>query len=101
MEQQENMSKKDAKTSIQIFLKTIDGKSERDHFDCNRADGFKTNIDAGYEYLNLHEDSVKIALYKDCDVICFNNERKYKVVKREFQPCIPVTLYLYLEEIIE
>lgn len=101
MEQQENISKKDAKTSIQIFLKTIDGKSEMEHFDYCRADGFKTNIDAGFEDLNLHDDSVKIALYKDCEVIRFNNGRKYKVVKREFQPCIPVTLYLYLEEIVE
>lgn len=87
---------------IRIFLKTIDGKSEMEHFDYNRDDDeYQTHIDAGFEDLNLHEDLAKIMLYMQNDIIRFNNGRTYKVIKREFQPCVPVMLYLYVEEIID
>lgn len=89
------------KENIQIFLKTIDGKSEMEHFDYNRDDEHQTHIDAGFEYLNLHKDLAKIMLYMQNDIIRFNNGRTYKVIKREFQPCVPVMLYLYVEEIID
>lgn len=89
------------KTNIRVFLKPIDGQSEMKHFDYYRNDEYKTNIDAGFEDLNLHDDIAKIMMYMQNDIIRFNNGRKYKVQKREFQPCIPVMLYLYVEEIME
>lgn len=98
---QQNYSPEESvKENIQIFLKTEDGKLEMEHFDYRRKDGYRTNIDAGYEDLNMHEDLAKILMYMQCDTIRFNNGRIYKVKKREFQPCIPVMLYLYVEEIL-
>ena len=89
------------KEYIQIYLKTIDGKLEMEHFDYKRKDEYRTDIDAGYENLDLREDIAKIMLYMQNDIICFNNGRKYKVIKREFQPCRPVMFYLYVEEILK
>ena len=97
---EEHSPYKSVKEYIHIILKTTDGKSEAEHFDYNRNQEYKTNIDSGYENLNLHEDLAKIMLYMQNDIICFKNGRTYKVLKREFQPCVPVTLYLYVEEII-
>ena len=87
------------KEYIRIQLKPVDGKDEMEHFEFSRRDGYQTNIDAGYEDLLLREDSTKIMMYMQNDNILFNNSRRYRVVKREFQPCIPVMLYLYVEEI--
>ena len=83
---------------IRIFLKPIDGKTEMEHFDYNRSDKVRTNIDAGFEDLDMRVDVAKIMLYMQNDIICFNNSKRYKVIKREFQPCVPVTLVLYVEE---
>lgn len=88
------------KEHIRIFLKLSDGKTEMEHFDYHRSSKYRTNIDAGYEDLSMRDDSTKIMLYMQNDIIVFNNGRKYKVRKREFQACIPVTLYLYVEEIL-
>lgn len=89
------------KEFIRIFLKPNDGKSEMEHFDYERGDKYRTDIDAGFEDLNLHNDIAKIMMYMQNDIIRFNNGRKYRVYKREFQPCVPVILYLYVEEIVE
>ena len=79
----ENYSPYDSvRKNIRVFLKTMDG-----------------NIDSGYEDLNLQEDFAKIMLYMQSDTITFNNGRRYKVLDRTFQPCVPVMLYLYVEEI--
>ena len=87
------------KNDIRIYLEPIDGKSQKDHFDYYRDTEYKTNIDFGYENLDLHEDAIKIMMYMQNDIIKFSNGRKYKVHKREFQPCVPVMLILYVEEI--
>ena len=97
----EYSAQESVKKHIQIFFKTTDGKSEMEHFDYNRNDKYTTEIDAGYENLVLPDDAMKVELYMKCDIIRFNNGRKYKVIHREFQPCIPVMLYIYVEEILE
>lgn len=89
------------KEVIRIFLQPTDGKFEMEHFDYKRDDKHETNIDSGFEELNLHNDIAKIMMYMQNDIIRFNNGRKYRVCKREFQPCVPVTLYLYVEEIVK
>ena len=38
---------------IRIFLSLNDGKSEMEHFDYQRNDGYQTKIDAGFEDLDL------------------------------------------------
>ncbi len=88
-----------AKTNIRVFLALKSGEREKDHFDFNRNDEYKSDIDAGYEDLNLKEDIAKIMLYMQNDTIVFNNGRKYRVIEREFQPCRPVMLCLTVEEI--
>lgn len=96
----ENYSPYDSvRKNIRVFLKTMDGKTEQEHFDYNRNDKYMTHIDSGYEDLNLQEDFAKIMLYMQSDTITFNNGRRYKVLDRTFQPCVPVMLYLYVEEI--
>ena len=87
------------KQHIRIFLDINDGKSEMEHFDYQRNDGYKTSIDAGFEDLDLQKDSAKIMLYMQNNIITFNNGKKYQITKREFQPCLPVMLILHVEEI--
>ena len=87
------------KQHIRIFLDINDGKSEMEHFDYQRNDGYKTSIDAGFEDLDLQKDSAKIMLYMENNIITFNNGKIYQITKREFQPCIPVMLILHVEEI--
>ena len=84
---------------IRIFLSLNDGKSEMEHFDYQRNDGYETKIDAGFENLDLQKDAAKIMLYMQNDIIRFNNGREYRITKREFQPCVPVMLILHVEEI--
>ena len=38
---------------IRIFLSLNDGKSEMEHFDYQRNDGYQTKIDAGFENLDI------------------------------------------------
>lgn len=88
-----------AKTYIRVFLALPSGERLDENFDFNRDDEYRSDIDAGYEDLNLKEDMAKLMLYMQNDTLLFNNGRKYKVIKREFQPCRPVMLCLTVEEI--
>lgn len=63
-----------------------------------RDDEYTTNIDSGFEDLDLKEDATKINLYQTCEYIELWHDKKFKVVKRSFMPCVPVCLYLFLEE---
>lgn len=63
-----------------------------------RNDKYTTTIDSGYEDLNLREDTAKIDLYKACDYIDLWHNKSFKIVKRIFMPCVPVSLYLFLKE---
>ena len=80
---------------IRIFL--VDEKGKQIQY--NRTDGYSTSIDAGFEDLLLKEDCAKIDLYRTSKYINLYNNKTYEVIKREFMPCIPVTLYLYLKEV--
>lgn len=64
-----------------------------------RDDGYQTTIDSGWETLNLKEDIAKINFYQTVEYIDLWYDRKFKVVKRTFMPCRPVSLYLMLKEI--
>ena len=57
---------------IRIFLSLNDRKSEMEHFDYQRNDGYETKIDAGFEDLDLQKDAAKIMLYMQNDIISFN-----------------------------
>lgn len=100
MTNDEKMSSNEiAKTYLRVLLISNDEKSIFENFDINRNDGYKSDIDAGYEDLNLKEDMAKLMLYMLNDTILFNNGKVYKVIKREFQPCRPVLLCLTVEQI--
>lgn len=101
MDNEKMSASESVKEFIQVFLKTTDGKQQSEHFDYSRNDQYTTFIDKGIENLSLRKDVTKIMLYMQNDIITFNNGKSYKVVKREFQPCVPVMLILYVEEIIE
>lgn len=64
-----------------------------------RNDEYKSTVEDGYEDLLLREDGNKLNLYQTSRYISFNDNITYEVVKREFMPCVPVCLYLYLKEI--
>lgn len=64
-----------------------------------RNDEYKSTVEDGYEDLLLREDGNKLNLYQTSKYISFNDDIIYEVVKREFMPCVPVCLYLYLKEI--
>lgn len=66
----------------------------------DRHDGWETDLDiGGYEDLLLKEDIVKLQMYLHTDYFTFNTNKEYRVVKRFFQPCIPVMLCIELEEV--
>ena len=53
----------------------------------------------GYEDLDFKEDRDKIEMYKSIEKLSFTNNKKYKVIDRDFKPSYPAILTLFLEEI--
>lgn len=86
------------KKYIRIFLNEIcDNERGFKDLKYDRNDEYATYLNTGgYEDLDLREDATKIQLYLNCNTITMMNNQTYEVVKREFMPCIPVCLYLYL-----
>ena len=68
-------------------------KSDRDN------ENVTPNFQRGYEDLDMREDAVKISLYQNAEYIELGDDKTYKVVKKVFMPCRPVSLYLYLKEL--
>jgi len=85
---------KQEKTHIRVFLEDENGRQIAH----DRRDEFVTTVDSGFEDLSLKEDAVKINLYQNSEFILLWDQKTYKVVKRVFMPCRPVTLYLSLKE---
>ncbi|AIY80659.1 hypothetical protein ACTFIN_01615 [Clostridium cagae] len=89
---------KDIKEFIRILF--FDDKGRKpityERFDKDNSTTIET---CGYEDLLLKEDGNKINLYQTSKYLTFYNNKTYEVIKREFMPCVPVCLYLYLKEI--
>lgn len=86
------------KESIRVMFYNENG---RKLLTFDRADKkYETTIETcGYEDLSLKEDGNKLNLYQNSKYLSFCDNRVYEVVKREFTPCVPVCLYLYLKEV--
>lgn len=91
-----NQDKNNIKERIRIIL--VDEKGRQISY-CRKDEKYSTSVDDGYEDLSLVEDATKIALYQNSEYLDLANNKTYKVVKRSFQPCSPVTLHLYLREV--
>lgn len=89
----------EVKNKIRVFLQPVDQKERSEHFNFNREEKYHTTIDDGYEDLDMHYDLAKIMMYMNNDNILFSNGKRYIVQKRSFQPCVPVMLTLYVEEV--
>jgi hypothetical protein len=92
------MAKRHIRVSITNLSAIKRGENPEDGFYGNRNDGYATTADWGYEDLDLREDAEKIQLYMTSNVLTFNNNKYYRVVRRIFQPNRPVTLYIDVEE---
>ena len=91
-------SNKIAQKHIRVHINNISRTKPDEGLNQGRQDGYECTVDYGYEDLDLREDATKIYLYMQCDVLTLNNNKKYKVVKRVFQPNRPVMLWLDVEE---
>lgn len=86
-----------AKKHIRVIMLNEKGKNTIGY---ERNDKYETMIDnEAQEDLLLREDIAKINLYQTSKYITLYNGKTYEVIRREFMPCIPVTLTLYLKEV--
>lgn len=81
------------------YIRVIFYDEEGKQIHKNRNDEYKSTVEDGYEDLLLREDGNKLNLYQTSKYMSFNDDSTYEIVKREFMPCVPVCLYLYLKEI--
>ena len=95
------------KNSIRVFFVDKNGvalnlsKSKKYETieDLHKDNPFDSNVTNGWEDLDLRKDSYKIEMYKTIDKLSFINDKKYRIIDRDFKPDYPVMLTLYLEEI--
>ncbi len=86
------------KEHIRVHINNLSAPRKDMGLNENRRDRFKTTVDYGLEDLNPKEDLAKIYMYMQSPILTLNNDKYYKVVRRVFQPCIPVMLIIDVEE---
>lgn len=87
------------KNYIRIQLINVNESNLAKSFNAERGDKYKTDIDSGFEDLNLKDDIGKLQLYLQSELLTLNNGKYYKVIERIFQPSKPCMLIIKVEEI--